>query len=126
MFLAKDLKEFKSSSPSFIQLNARSSEDSQESADEPVVPAQPVAVESDSMSGTVMLQQGTEAGTSSGDGIEEEAAGPFDNVISMIKDLMQNIRDQANKDTNLNQWCLESAAEAEGSRIKIKQERNEI
>lgn len=49
------------------------------------------------------------------------ATGPFDEVQGMLRTLISNLNDQANKDTNLHQWCVDSRAENDNSRIKAKQ-----
>mmetsp|Transcript_96497 Transcript_96497/g.242055 ORF Transcript_96497/g.242055 Transcript_96497/m.242055 type:complete len:714 (+) Transcript_96497:158-2299(+) len=132
MFLAKDLKDFKASPPSFLQLDSESvgsqdaSEDDETMQGEPALSDQNAGEDRGDIAGSAMLQQGTDAGMGSGAGSEDEAAGPFNSVISMIKTLLQDIRNQANQDTNLQQWCIETAATTQRDRYKIKQQQNDL
>merc|ERR1719401_80798 len=48
------------------------------------------------------------------------ATGPFDQVERMLRTLIANLNDQANSDTNLNQWCLESREENDKMRVDLK------
>lgn len=61
-----------------------------------------------------------EAASSSADA-SASATGPFDEVQGMLRTLIANLNDQANKDTNLHQWCVDSRAENDKARIKAKQ-----
>jgi len=46
--------------------------------------------------------------------------GPFDDVTAMIKNLVTSLKDEANADTNRQQWCADNQAENLNDRVKAK------
>jgi len=128
MFLAKDLKEFKSGPPSFVQLGAYSNglQADGESLDSSAISIRSAAGDGMSLVNAVMLQEGMGASMNTRASTDDGASGPFDTVLAMIKSLLQNLREEANADTNLDQWCLESASEAQRNRQKIVEEQNDV
>jgi len=63
-----------------------------------------------------MQQQVTMVQEENGD----TATGPFDKVSGMIKSLMTSLRDQANEEMDLHQWCTEANAKNTKDRIQIR------
>lgn len=54
--------------------------------------------------------------------VQEDSAnsGPFDEVTAMIKSLVASLKEEANKDTDRQQYCADSQAENLNERIKSK------
>jgi len=48
------------------------------------------------------------------------ALGPFDKVSDMIQALLTSLRDQANEEMDLHQWCVENTAKNNKDRIKVR------
>merc|ERR1719245_1502206 len=53
------------------------------------------------------------------------SSGPFDKVTGMLEGLLNNLRAQANEDTGLDQWCQQSRADNERSRLETKAAQDE-
>jgi len=54
--------------------------------------------------------------------VQEDSSngGPFDDVTGMIKSLVANLKEEANADTNRQQWCADNQAENLAERVKAK------
>jgi len=102
MFLAKDVHALPGNAlASFLQLSS-------DTADNSELLEQTALVQEDST-------QGTEADTDLS--TEENAGGPFDKVIQMMRSLIDSLRDQANEDTQQFQFCQTSIGQLRRQRL---------
>jgi len=142
MFLAQDLQDLggdarwaAGSAPSFVQVEAQTSSaelgdamqaalrsaDDQEAKQEGAVPdeapAEQQSASTQAMQMAMQMQQQVAM-------VQEEngdtATGPFDKVSGMIKALMTSLRDQANEEMDLHQWCTDTAVKNKKDRLKIR------
>lgn len=125
MFLQRDLNDLKVSPPSFVQLRATAKRSGLAQAVQDALRAAAGAAE-------VSLGASADSADSEGDSdisasamLQQGTSGPFDKVTGMIRSLIANLRDQANEDTNLHQWCMDSSAENDKNRIETKSAQNE-
>lgn len=147
LFLTKDLQdlggkqvlEVPEEATSFLQTEAQSSSSSTQLADEmraalrssddqeakdagavsdeaPVEQQQQSASSQAMQMAMQMQQQVTMVQEENGD----TATGPFDKVSGMIKSLMTSLRDQANEEMDLHQWCTEAEVKNTKDRIQIR------